>query len=162
MTRDLLTVIRQNHALEHATIAVLMTKLGAGARLMGRATTDGFYIYGDVPTELVSQSANEGLARLRKGERDLAVSPLCGTNLATAGVLAGLASMLAIRNKKAISNLPGVILAATTAVIVAQPLGRLVQKHLTTSPDLADIAIVEVTRQGQGKHTCHKIRTAQG
>ncbi len=161
MSHSFVTAVRRNHALEHATIAVLMSRLGAGAKLMGRASTDGFYVIGDVSTEEVSQAANEGLARLKRGEYHLAVSPFCGTNLVTAGLLAGLASMLSMRHKRGMDRFPQVVLAATSAVILAQPLGRLVQKHLTTCPDLDDVGIVEVTCRGRGKLTRHKIRTVQ-
>lgn len=161
MKRDIFTAIRQNHALEHATIEILMGKLGSGARLMGIATTDGFHVYGDVTTEAVTQAANEGLARLKRGEHNLAVSPLCGTNLVTAGVLAGLASMIAMKGKNGIDQLLRVILAATTAVVLARPLGRLAQKHITTIPNLDDVDIAEVTCKRLGKYTFYKIRTVQ-
>ena len=162
MRFDFITALRRNHALEHATAAVLMTKMRAGARLVGRATTDGFYIYGDAPTEAVSQAAEEGLARLKQGEDNLAVSPLCGTNLAVGALLAGLASMLAMRGKNRTAQLPRVLLATLTAVVLAQPLGRLAQKHLTTSTDVAAVNIAEVTSKGKGMRTRHKIRTLQG
>ncbi|MEE8471249.1 MAG: DUF6391 domain-containing protein, partial [Dehalococcoidia bacterium] len=86
---------------------------------------------------------------------------LCGTNLVTAGFLAGLASMLAMRRGKGVNDLARVVLAATTAVVLAQPLGRLVQQYLTTSHDLCDVSIAEVTCRKQGTYTLHKIRTVQ-
>src|SRR3990172_13066226 len=88
--------IRRNHALEHATIAVLLARLGRDVRMIGRATRNGFYLYADVPTEQLELAANEALARLRRGESHLAVSPMCGTNLAVAGMLAGVASLLTL------------------------------------------------------------------
>ena len=159
---DMVNAIRQNHALEHATIAVLTGKLGASARLGGRATLSGFHIYGDAPTEAVTQAAEEGLARLKRGEHDLAVSPLCGTNLAAGGVLAGLASMIAMKGKNGMRHLPRVLSAALIAVVLAQPLGSLVQKHLTTSTDLATLNIAEVTCRGKGILTRHRVRTVRG
>ena len=51
--------IRRNHALEHATIAVLANKLGHDVRLVGRATRNGFYLYGDMPTEGVRGATTE-------------------------------------------------------------------------------------------------------
>jgi hypothetical protein len=67
----------------------------------------------------------------------LAVSPLCGTNLAVAGVLAGLASTVSAGNRSRWERLPGVLLASMLAVLAAQPVGRWLQKYVTTSPDLA-------------------------
>lgn len=154
--------VRRNHALEHATISVLLGKLGQHTRLVGRATTNGFYVYGNVPTETISESAVEALARLRRGESRLAVSPLCGTNLAVAGVLAGLASMLAIGNRGRLERLPNVLTAAVLAVMGAQPLGRLVQKHVTTSADVDGLEIVRVSRRGRGVVPLHKVETVYG
>jgi hypothetical protein len=159
---DFVKALRRNHAIEHATAALLITKMKARPRLVGRATTDGFYIYGDVSTEAVSQAAEEGLARLKNGEHDLAVSSLCGTNLAVAAVLAGLASMLTIRGKRGSHQLPNAILASLAAIALAQPLGRTAQRYLTTSSDVATVSISEVTSKGEGTRTRHKIGTLQG
>ena len=157
---DVLASIRRNHALEHATIAVLLGKVGPNTRLVGRATSDGFYIYGKVPTEKIRESAAEGLARLKQGESQLAVSPLCGTNLAVAGILAGLASLLALGNRSRWERAPNVLMAAVVAVVGAQPLGRLVQRYVTTSPDVQDLEIVEVTGAGRRLALLHKVKTA--
>src|SRR5207237_10234183 len=94
MFGELIGSVRRNHALEHATITVLLNKLGRDVRMVGRATRDGYYLYADVPTDLLEESTFEALRRLKSGEGHLAVSPLCGTNLAVAGALAGIASTL--------------------------------------------------------------------
>jgi len=151
--------VRRNHALEHATVSILMGRLGPGVRMVGRATRNGFYVYGDVPTDRVRESAAEGLARLKRGEAGLAVSPLCGTNLAVAGLLAGGSSLLAVGNRGRLERLPSVLLSAMVAVLAAQPLGRLVQRHVTTSPDLADMEIVGVRCGGHGPTRYHKVET---
>src|SRR3972149_11075566 len=96
MIKKTVDAVRRNHALEHATVSILMGRLGPGVRMVGRATQSGFYIYGDVPTDRLEEAAAEGLARLKRGEAGLAVSPLCGTNLAVAGLLAGGSSPLAV------------------------------------------------------------------
>jgi len=160
MLKRLLNSVRRNHALEHATIAVLLSRLGQ-MRIIGRATQDGFYIYGNVPTERLREFADEALARLQRGEANLAVSPLCGTNLVVAGVLAGVGSYLAVDSGRSrLSGLAGAITVATLGVLAAQPLGRLVQKHYTTSPDLERVRIVSVDRIGGDSSTLHKVRTA--
>ena len=86
--------VRRNHALEHATIAVLLHRIGHDVRMVGRATGDGYYLYADIPTELLESATHEALQRMKAGEGYLAVSPFCGTNLAVAGALAGVASMV--------------------------------------------------------------------
>jgi hypothetical protein len=59
-----------------------------------------------------------------------------------------------------LEGLPGVLVAAVLAVIAAQPLGRLVQKHLTTSPELDGMRIVSVEPMGRRFPRLHKVRTA--
>jgi hypothetical protein len=150
--------VRRNHALEHATVSLLIAKLGPDLRLVGRATGDGFYIYGDnIPTDTLAECAHEGLARLKRGEAFWAVTPLCGTNLATAGILAGLSSLATIGTGNRRDRLPTVMMAGIFAVIVAQPLGRIVQRHVTTSPDLANTEIVGIDVRRNG--VIHKVQT---
>ena len=84
MLKSLVNSVRRNHALEHATISILLSRQGP-MRIVGRAVADGFYIYGDISTDRLREFADEALLRLQKGEAHLAVSPLCGTNIAVAG-----------------------------------------------------------------------------
>ena len=65
MSFEVIKAIRQNHALEHATVSILIERLGLNIRVMGQSNPTGFYIYGDVPTQAVQEAVAEGLARLR-------------------------------------------------------------------------------------------------
>ena len=159
MLGNLIGNVRRNHALEHATIAVMLGRLGRDIRMVGRATRDGYYLYANVPTELLESSTHEALHRLKTGEGHLAVSPLCGTNLVVAGGLAGVASLLTLGNGRRGEKLPNVVMASMLAVIAAQPIGRAVQKYLTTSPDLADTEIVGIKQGGRGGAKFHKVQT---
>lgn len=161
MNGNFITALRQNHALEHATVALLTRRVGLNVRLMGQATTTGFYVYGNVPTDAIQEAAKEGLARLQRGERDLALSPFCGTNISVAGIMAGVACLLALRGKER-GRLPIAILAATWAIIAAQPVGRIAQKYLTTTADLSDVSIKRITRRGTHTRILHTIETARG
>ncbi|HAL62435.1 MAG TPA: hypothetical protein DCP08_08530 [Chloroflexi bacterium] len=153
--------IRRYHALEHATVH-LLSRRGPYSQVMGRTTTDGFYVYGPVETQEVAAAASEALARLRAGEHELAVHPRCGTNLAVAGLLAGLSSFLVWGGKgRRLTKLPRLLLAATVAVIAAQPLGLLVQERLTTSTDLEEVTIKGVTGQKVGGVVIHKVELTQ-
>jgi len=153
----IIATIRRNHALEHATVH-LLSRRGPYSQVMGRTTTDGFYVYGPVETQEVAAAASEALARLRAGEHELAIHPRCGTNLAVAGLLAGLSSFLVWGGKgRRLTKLPRLLLAATVAVIAAQPLGLLVQERLTTSTDLEEVAIKGVTAQKVGSVVIHKV-----
>ena len=156
--------VRRNHALEHATVSVLMTRHGPSLRLIGRAVPDGFYLYSDLSAETVREAAGEALARLRRGESHLAVSPLCGTNLVVAGSLSSLAAVVAaggggLRDRW--GRLPTILSSALLATLAAQPLGRWVQQHVTTSADLSRIRIVGVREQGGGRRRALKVATAR-
>jgi hypothetical protein len=127
-------------------------------RVIGRAVPDGFYIYGNIETEKLREYSAEALDRLQGGETHLAVSPLCGTNLVVAGVLAWVGDYMATSRRRGLDSLASSTLAALVGVIAAQPLGRLAQKHATTSGDLNGVRITEVRRMGKGR--VHKVLTA--
>lgn len=135
--------VRRNHALEHATVAVLLARHGP-RRLAGRASADGFLIAGDVETDELTSCAREALDRLRGGQAGLAVSPLCGTNIAVSGFMAAAAATAALAGDgKRRDRFPNAFLAAMVAVVAAQPVGRLVQQHLTTRPDLDHVEVLD-------------------
>ena len=161
MEGNVIVALRQNHALEHATISLLIKRVGPNVRMVGIATHDGFYIFGDVPTDAVREAATEGLEHLKEGDSELAVSPFCGTNLVVAGTMAGLASLMVMGSKDRRKKVLPVIVAATLAVIAARPVGRAVQKYVTTSSDVADVSIKRITRRGVGNRILHKVETAR-
>jgi hypothetical protein len=136
----------------------MLGQIGPSVRLAGRAVPDGFYIYGRVPTEIIRRSAQEGLARLQNGESHLAVTPLCGTNLAVAGIVSGTLAMLAMGRQRRLDRLPSVFLSATAGVLFSQPLGRLIQKYITTRPDLASTSLGSVESSFGG--LVHKVKTS--
>jgi hypothetical protein len=157
----------RNHALEHATMNVLSERY-AHLRLIGRSTTSGFYIYGDVPTEGLASAARDGLQRLKMGQRHLAIHPACGTNLAVAGILAGLGAFLALeglsRNRShniwhSLTLLPTACVAAMFGVLLAQPLGPFLQSHVTTRSDVGDLHIVHITHENRAGILVHRVRT---
>jgi hypothetical protein len=157
---SLFTRLRRNHALEHATIHVL-TEKHRPLSVVGRSTFGGFYLYGNLSTVAVTKAVREALDRLRAGEHHLAVHPHCGTNLVTAGSLAGLAAFAVLGNskKRRLDLLPSALVAATAALFVAQPLGPLLQAHLTTLADPGDLTVKDVQRQDQRNMVVHFIKT---
>jgi uncharacterized membrane protein len=152
---------RRNHALEHATIHVL-SQHRPGINLVGRSTPNGYYIYGSATTEQVRAAANEALARLKAGEHRLAIHPGCGTNLVASGTLAGASAFVAMSGRSKRwdwDRLPAAMLATMAALIVAQPLGPLLQEHVTTSPDVGDLTITGVQDVSRGQLSVHKVST---
>lgn len=139
---------RRNHGLEHATVHVLSARY-PGITVIGRSTPNCFYIYGELTAEQVHSAATEALARLIAGESHLTIHPGCGTNLVASGMLAGTAAFAAMnvgRRRSRWEALPTVILAATLALLLAQPIGPLLQQRITTSADVAGAEIVSVQR----------------
>ncbi len=150
----LILTTRRNHGLEHATIHVL-SAAKPGRPLAGRSTPFGFYLYGDISDEEVQAAVNEALKRMQGGEKRLAIHPGCGTNYLTSGAAASLGAlaMLSIGDRKARwSRWPDVMIAATLALIFAQPIGPKLQEHITTCGDMGDLAIVAVRRLGPKAH----------
>lgn len=160
---DIADSIRQNHALEHATMHVL-TRRNPYTRLAGRSTHSGFFIYGPISTQEVADAATDALSRLQQGEAHLAVHPRCGTNLAVTSILAGTAAFSASlgRPRSKLDRLPLALTLATVAAIVAQPLAHQIQERLTTSPEVDGLHIAEVARQERGNIVIHKIVVGRG
>ncbi|MBD2440292.1 DUF6391 domain-containing protein [Nostoc sp. FACHB-110] len=141
-------MLRQVHALEHATVWVLSeTKnlhtspgkpntIQIDNELLGGLSTDqGFYLYGEVNISNLRRAVTQAHQRLTHGEWDLAVHPRCGTNssvaiLLTAGLVVGVNLLLPFRP---IEQLIGLGLAATTAAELAPDLGSVAQRYLTTA-----------------------------
>jgi hypothetical protein len=157
MLTDFIANVRRNHALEHATVSLLLGRLGPDLRVVGRASGDGFFLYGDIPSDLLGQCVQEALTRLKRGEAFWAVTPHCGTNIATTGVLAGLSTLAVTSRSDSKDRVSRAILVSMVAVVVAQPLGRMIQRYLTTSADLSDTEIVAIEQRGKGRF--YKVRT---
>jgi hypothetical protein len=155
-----LTKIRRHHALEHATIRILNRRFPM-LRLAGWSAPGGFFVYGDVSTPAVQDAVAEALFRLSSGERDLAIHPHCGTNLVTAGLLAGLfsfVSMLPGDQRARQARLPLVLLLSTLALMLAQPLGLVVQQHVTTEANLDGVSSVHIDSRQMGGTPVHRIQ----
>ena len=56
--------VKQNHALEHATI-VLLSRKYPDVRFAGISFAAGFFVFGDVPADVVLPTAHEALTLLR-------------------------------------------------------------------------------------------------
>jgi hypothetical protein len=135
--------VKQNHALEHATI-VLLSKKYPDVRLAGISFAAGFFVFGDLPTEAILPAAQEALNLLRTTQPELAVHERCGTNLAVAGMLTGLSAMTVAKMRRPFNTANNVILASTAALILARPLGLAVQRYFTTQTPNSSMTITGV------------------
>ncbi|MBR8832242.1 MAG: hypothetical protein N5P05_003494 [Chroococcopsis gigantea SAG 12.99] len=142
-----LLMLRQVHALEHATVWVLSEMADRNYRrrqegekpdndtLGGLSTDKGFYLYGQVNGEDLYRAVRRALIRLQSGEWNLAIHPRCGTNVSvtlmvTAGLVLGAHIVLP---RGPLSQLIGLGVAAGTALQIAPDLGESAQKYLSTS-----------------------------
>lgn len=123
--------VKQNHALEHATI-VLLSKKYPDVRLAGISFAAGFFVFGDLPTEAILPAATEALRLLRSTSPELAIHERCGTNLAVTGIVTSLAAMTVAKMRRPYGSFNNVMLATTAAIILSRPLGLTVQRYVTT------------------------------
>ncbi|MBW4480608.1 MAG: hypothetical protein KME54_28145 [Tolypothrix brevis GSE-NOS-MK-07-07A] len=160
-------MLRQVHALEHATVWVLGQSTSGCSNfqvdnelLSGLSTEQGFYLYGEVNISNLRRAVTLALHRLTNGEVDLAVHPRCGTNasvtmLLTASLAVGMHLLLPFRP---IEQLVGLGLAATTAAEIAPDIGALAQRYVTTAiPFNLAIENIAVTRDVSG-HKAHFVK----
>lgn len=146
--------VKQNHALEHATI-VLLSRKYPDVRFAGISFAAGYFVFGDVPTEDILPAAQEALTLLRTTSPELAIHERCGTNLAVTAMLTGLSAMTVARMRRPYGSLNNVILATMAAMIVSRPLGLTVQRYITTqtpNPSMNIIAVRPLTVFGTPAH----------
>jgi hypothetical protein len=161
MPATIIRHVRQNHALEHATVH-LLSRAYPGVRLVGRSDARGFTLVGELETAAVRRAVDEGLQRLNGHEPWLATHPLCGTNLAAAAVVLGsaawAASLLPTRSR-GLRLLRGA-LAMGVVWPLAQQAGPLAQEHLTTTPEVLGARVVEVRSERRGPLLVHRVLLA--
>ncbi len=154
--------IRRNHGLEHATIHILSERL-RHLRVVGRSQANGFYLYGNLKTEDIVAAVEEALKRMKAGDSRLAVHPGCGTNMVTAGLLAGViafaASLIGGSKARWYDRLPNAAIGGVLGVAAAQPLGPWLQANVTTCADMHGMKVRKIARSQTGPILTHFIET---
>lgn len=155
--------VRRNHGLEHATLHVL-SRRHPGQPLSGHSDTGGFWLVGNLPTEEVYSAAQEALVRLNAGERSLAVHQNCGTNYVISGSMAALAAFVALfgagrRLRDRLGRLPVAASLSVVALIIAQPLGLIVQQKVTTDGVPGTLEVVKIVSTLRGGTLTHRVLT---
>jgi hypothetical protein len=147
-------ILRRNHALEHATIVVMMER-EPGRKLNGFSTDDGFFVQGVRSISEVESAAREALRRLQNGEKRLAIHRNCGTTIVAANLLAAIFFLLAFGLGLYLGgNLYLMILGSVVLAFALRiPLSLLLQRFVTTDADLtnAEVGWVEPARPGDLK-----------
>jgi Domain of unknown function (DUF6391) len=150
-------ILRRNHALEHATIVVMMER-EPGRRLNGFSTDDGFFVQGVRSISEVESAAREAMRRLQSGEKRLAIHRNCGTTIVAANLLAAIFFLVAVGLilYLDVSYLYLMILGSVVVVLALAlrvPLSLILQRFVTTDADLknAEVGWVEPAQPGDLK-----------
>ena len=148
-------ILRRNHALEHATIVVMMER-EPGRKLNGFSTDDGFFVQGVRSISEVESAAREALRRLKSGEKRLAIHRNCGTTIVAANLLAAIFFLvtLGLVLYLGVGNLYLMILGSVVLAFALRiPLSLILQRFVTTDADLtnAEVGWVEPAQPGDLK-----------
>jgi hypothetical protein len=138
--------IRQNHALEHATVSVLSQHI-PGLAVSARASHHGFTIFADLDLDSVRRASAEALARLRAGERELAIHRNCGTNLAVGASVTLAGWLFALMTLRPRTRIASAAIGSVVGFASARPLGGMAQRHFTTLSDVRDVRFVAIRRR---------------
>lgn len=159
MIDHLISRIRRNHGLEHATIHMLSEK-HTQFSAQGNSDHRGFNlnVYGRIREEDVVTAVHEAHRRLKAGDHHLAVHPNCGTVLLTTATMATLAAqaVFSVEMKRLrrpamtlpllLNTLPSAVLAVVVALIVSRPVGVQLQAQYTVDGNLGDLEVVSIHR----------------
>jgi hypothetical protein len=144
-------ILRRNHALEHATIVVMMER-EPGRKLNGFSTDEGFFVQGVRSLEEVESAAREAIRRLRAGEKRLAIHRSCGTTIVAANLLTAIffLASLVVGLYLDWQLYLLILVAIVLAFVLRVPLSLLLQRFVTTDADLtnAEVGWVEPANPG--------------
>ena len=161
LIRDTLRRVRRNHALEHATVT-LMLEEGVQGPLGGYSTPWGFFIIGNLSTEQLTRIVDDALGSLNAGRSEMAISPHCGTNMAVAALLSGTLTRLVLGRRKQgrWKRLPLVLVAVVAGALLSKPIGNAIQRRYTTLSDMDGLEVIEVSKAWPGEAPrLHRVKT---
>jgi hypothetical protein len=163
MIKDMLSRIRRNHGLEHATLNILAAS-HPGTSFAGHSDAGGFWILGQISSKELADTALLALEKLSSGQESLAIHKNCGTNLLASGFLAGLAGAAGLigagdRPRDKIERVPAITALSVMALILAKPLGPALQKLVTTSGKPGTLKITSIRPHVINGVPAHRVST---
>lgn len=154
--------IRKNHALEHSTIRLLETAV-PGSSYSGYSTPRGFWIIGKSDIQRIQETVDLALAKLRNGEKKLAIHPACGTNLMMSGLMTAVGALVTLRGTKKeserLKKLSSLVLISGLMLQLSKPLGPWVQENITVDPDMTGMSVIGIDTGEVGNVPYFFIRT---
>lgn len=162
MIQDAIRRVRRNHALEHATVT-LMLEEGVRGPLGGYSTPWGFLVVGDLSTEQLGRIVGDALDSLNTGHSEMAISPHCGTNMAVAALFSGVLTRLVLgKNKEGRwKRLPLVLGAVVVGALLSKPVGNAIQRRFTTLADMDGLEVVSIRKAWPGQRPrLHRVTTS--
>lgn len=135
--------MRQNHALEHATINVLRQRYRTSG-VVGMPAENGFHLRGRVSPDTVISATQEALRRLKRGERTLAWSRGCPTSLVATQVLLAMLFMAIVLGIWREFTAPPFLVALLGGALLGPPLSPYLQRLLLVDPDPGTLQLQDV------------------
>ena len=103
------------------------------------------------------------MKRMKAGDSQLAVHPGCGTNMVTAGLLAGsiafVASLIGGKKVRWYDRFPNAAIGGVLGVVAAQPIGPWLQANVTTSADMHGMHVRKIARSQTSRVLIHFVET---
>jgi hypothetical protein len=125
--------MRQNHALEHATINVIRQRFRQSG-ITGMPAKDGFHIRGRVTPDTVVSATQEALRRLKRGERELAFSRNCPTSLVSTQVVLTIVFLAIVLTIWREFTAPPFLIALLGGALLGPPVSPYLQRLLLVAP----------------------------
>lgn len=135
--------MRQNHALEHATINVLRQRYRVSG-IVGMPAENGFHLRGRVAPETVISATQEAIRRLKRGERQLAWSRACPTSLVATQLLLAVILLVTVLGIWREFTVPPVMIALLGAALLGPLLSPYLQRFLLVDPNPGQLQFRDV------------------
>ncbi len=162
MEVPIVSATRRNHAIEHATIAILFRRRGqVVGNVVARSDQRGFFVRGPFSVDEVQSAAEEALIRLKAGESHLARTHLCGTNVAVTALAAGGAAIVGAGGSPRKNWALGLCL-ATVATLFAPRLGLAIQRVVTTDAAVGETRVTAVREMKGSSAALRSVRVSLG
>jgi hypothetical protein len=107
-------------------------------------------------TDDVRDAISEAMARLRAGEKELAIHPGCGTNMAASMILPMTLASVPFQSGRSTRGrvllLPVSLMFAFFGYLLSKPLGPWLQRNVTTEATLGDLQVRDIIPVRKGVH----------